>query len=117
RSRTVEDLVATRSGMVRVGADSSEPLVPGASVTPSFLILLRTPPALGRGFTADDARKDASPVAMIGYGFWRTHYGGAMDVVGRPITVNGVQRTIVGVTASHVRIPTAYQQRTDVWLP
>ncbi|HTK54022.1 MAG TPA: ABC transporter permease [Gemmatimonadaceae bacterium] len=117
RSRTVEDLVATESNMVRIGADSTEPLVPGASVTPSFLILLRTPPALGRGFTADDARKGASPVAMIGYGFWRTHYGGAMDVVGRPITVNGVQRTIVGVTASHVRIPTAYQQRTDVWLP
>jgi hypothetical protein len=52
RSRTVEDLVASTSNVVRIGADSTSPRVPAAWVTPSFLTLLRTPPALGRGFTA-----------------------------------------------------------------
>ena len=117
RSRTIEDLVAGGAGMVRVGPDSTSPRVSAAWVTPPFLRLLRTRPALGRGFGDDDATRGATAVAMIGYGFWQTHYGGATDVIGTAITVNGVQRTIVGVTASHVLIPTSYEQRTDVWLP
>lgn len=117
RARSVEDLVASTSTMVRIGVDSTSPRAPGAWVTPSFLSLLRTPPALGRGFTADDARTGAPRVAMVGYAFWQTHYGGATDVLGKSIPVNGTQRTIIGVTASHVQIPTAFQEKTDVWMP
>jgi predicted permease len=117
RSRTVEDLVASNSNLVRIGADSTSPAVPAAWVTPSFLTLLRTPPALGRGFISADARSGAPRVAMIGYAYWQTHYGSATDVVGKGITINGVPRTIIGVTASHVQIPTAFQEKTDVWLP
>jgi predicted permease len=117
RSRTVEHLVASNSNLARVGVDSTSPRVPAAWVTPSFLTLLRTPPVLGRGFTAGDARSGAPGVAMIGYAYWQTHYGSATDVVGKAITIDGVPRTIIGVTASHVQMPTAFQERTDVWMP
>jgi predicted permease len=35
---------------------------------------------------------------MISYGLWQRRFGGAPGVVGRPISVNGVPATIVGVT-------------------
>ncbi len=117
RSRTVQDVVVAGTPMVSVGADSTGPHVRGAFVTPSFLTLLRTPPALGRGFTADDGKPGALPVAMIGYTFWQTRYGGQADVLGKSLMVDGIRHTIVGITESHVEIPTAYFGKADVWMP
>jgi predicted permease len=37
-------------------------------------------------------------VAVIGYGFWQRHYGGAADVIGRPILLNRVAFDVIGVT-------------------
>ena len=37
------------------------------------------------------------PVAVISHRFWRQHFGGADDVVGRQLTVQRVPFTIVGV--------------------
>jgi predicted permease len=56
---------------------------------------------VGRTFTtADDTRGGGpdGPVAVLSHGFWQRRFGGARDVVGRPITLNRVRFTIVGVT-------------------
>ena len=39
----------------------------------------------------------ASAVAVLSYGFWRRHFGGAHDVVGRSVLLDGVPFTIIGV--------------------
>ncbi|MGA8267614.1 MAG: ADOP family duplicated permease, partial [Candidatus Acidiferrales bacterium] len=57
--------------------------------------------ALGRLFTAQDAdpaNGAASEVAVISYEFWQRRLGGASDVVGKQIRVEGHPFTIVGVT-------------------
>jgi len=56
---------------------------------------------LGRTFTRGDDRRGGGPdgpVAVISYGFWQRRYGGAADVIGRPLAVERVPYTIVGVT-------------------
>src|SRR5207245_3279224 len=40
----------------------------------------------------------AEPVAVISYGLWQRHFGGAADAIGRPLTLDSVPFTIVGVT-------------------
>ncbi len=63
--------------------------------------VLGVPAILGRTFTtADDARGGGpdGPVAVIGYGFWQRHFGGAADVVGRSLTLDRVPFTVIGVT-------------------
>ena len=57
--------------------------------------------ALGRTFTeADDVTGGGpdGPVAVISYGFWQRRFGGAPDIIGRSITLDRAQFTIVGVT-------------------
>ena len=48
----------------------------------------------------DDDRRDIGdgPVAVVSYGFWQRHFGGAADVVGRRLRLDGAAFTIVGVT-------------------
>ena len=56
---------------------------------------------LGRTLTADDDRRgggSAGPVAVISYRFWQQHFSGAAAAVGRPLTLNRVTYTVVGVT-------------------
>jgi putative ABC transport system permease protein len=77
--------------------------VDGAYVSGRFFDVLGVPALRGRMLTpADDsAALPSSPVAVISHRFWRQHFGGADDVVGRQLTVQ-IQRqrfpfTVVGV--------------------
>jgi predicted permease len=58
-------------------------------------------PLLGRLLTPDDCDPASSTnalVAVIGYEFWQRRFGGALDVVGTQIHIEGHPFTIVGVT-------------------
>lgn len=62
---------------------------------------LGTTPLLGRLLTPEDSNLSAGAnlqVAVIGYEFWQRQFGGASDVVGRQIRIEGRPFTIVGVT-------------------
>ena len=66
-------------------------------VTPDYAVFMNRPVALGRGLTADDARR-RSTVAVVGATLASKLFGGA-DPVGRDVVVEGVPWRIVGVTA------------------
>ncbi len=71
------------------------------SVTGNGFSELGVTPLLGRLLVPEDSNPDSSTtsqVAVIGYDFWRQRFGGALDVVGKQIRVEGHPFTIVGVT-------------------
>jgi hypothetical protein len=74
-------------------------IVDGAYVSGHFFDVLGVPAFRGRMLTtADDSPAPSSgPVAVISHRFWRQHFGGADDVVGRQLTVQRFSFTIVGV--------------------
>jgi predicted permease len=79
-------------------------LVNGLIVSGRFFEVLGVPTVLGRSITpANDVRTGTGienrQVAVISYGFWQRHYGGAGDVIGTPIELDRVPFTIIGVTA------------------
>src|SRR5690348_9641677 len=59
---------------------------------------------LGRTFGPEDdvpgGGKDG-PVAVITYGFWQQHYAGDARAVGSHLSLDGVDFTVIGVTASN----------------
>jgi predicted permease len=87
--------------------------VDGARVTYDFADVLGVRPLLGRMFTADEDRPKAAPVVVIGEGLWRERFGGARDVLGRTLRLNGVAHAIVGVMPASVRFPGAVR----LWVP
>ena len=68
-------------------------------VSASFWPLFGVQPVLGRFFTeAEDQLPQGTPVAVLGYGYWQSHFAGARDVLGTPIRVGRSDYTIIGVT-------------------
>ena len=90
--------------------------VPGLYVSGRFLDTLGLTPIIGRGFTAEDDRRGSEPIAMLSYGFWQREFGGDRGVLGRTVSLDGNQFTIVGVTPAEffgVRVGTTF----DVMIP
>jgi predicted permease len=101
RSELFEDSAAwsiTRFNLTSGGGETQ--FVNGLWVSGSFFRTLGVTPAIGRLVSATDDRRTAldAPAAVVSYGFWQRRFGGAADIVGRTITLDGASFTIVGVT-------------------
>ena len=71
------------------------------SVTGNYYSELGATPLLGRLITPEDVslgRSGASLVAVLSYEFWQRRFGGASDVAGKVIGIEGQPFTIIGVT-------------------
>src|SRR6184192_4720415 len=58
-------------------------------------------PEIGRLFDSEDenlSANAAAQVAVLSYGFWQSHYGGARDAIGKTLKSEGIPFTIIGVT-------------------
>ena len=112
--RSFERLAAYLNGStVNVTIDGHPQRYTGAYTTDDFLPSLGVKPVMGRDFTADDNKPGAAKVALIGYGIWQRDFGGAGDVVGRNIRINGKPATIIGVMPQGFAFPT----NEELWLP
>jgi putative ABC transport system permease protein len=70
----------------------------GEIVTGNYFNVLGAHPQAGRTFLPDeDQTPGAKLVCVLGYGEWQKRYGGDPSIVGRTISLNGQQFTVVGV--------------------
>ncbi|HZP47704.1 MAG TPA: ABC transporter permease [Vicinamibacterales bacterium] len=114
QQRSFEYLAAYLNGStVNVTVDGRPQRYTGAYTTEHFLRILGVAPMLGRDFTAEDNTPGAAKVALIGYGIWQRDFGGAADIVGRPVRINGKPATIVGVMPKGFAFPT----NEELWIP
>jgi putative ABC transport system permease protein len=75
-----------------------------ARVTYNFLSVLGVPPELGRDFRESDDVPHCKKVVLISDGLWKRRFGGSRDVIGQSVTLDGVQREIIGVVPSSVQL-------------
>ena len=69
----------------------------GAWVSGDYFSTLGVRPAVGRLLVRDDDVRGCPPIAVLGYGFWQSEYGGARTVIGKTISLDRTPHTIVGV--------------------
>jgi putative ABC transport system permease protein len=89
--------------------------------TEDYLPMHGIAPLIGRNFARDDTDPGAPLVALLGYGYWKSHYGGREDVIGQTVKFDTEVATIVGVlpswfnastpVATPLRIPLAEYSR------
>jgi predicted permease len=73
-------------------------------VTGNYFSTLGVRPLVGRVLGPEDDRvQGASPVIVLGHRTWQRRFGGASDIVGRTVTVNGAAFTVVGVAPEGFR--------------
>jgi len=101
RAHSFEELADTREEPLTLTGSEEARRIRARRVTGNFFRVIRVAPAMGRGFSDDDDRPSAVPVAIISDEFWKTAFAGDPSILGRPVTLSGTAYTIVGVMAPH----------------
>jgi predicted permease len=96
-----------------IGTGEAERLT-GYMISADFFSTLGTMPVLGRDFRADDDHTGAAPVVILGGGFWKRKFGSSLEIIGKPILLNGTSYTIVGVVPAGF---TFYGRDRDIYTP
>lgn len=100
RNRTLAGLAAVEfepRSMSLGGPDGGE-AIRGSVVSGNYLSLLGARPTLGRFFLDEEDRTPRShAVAVLSHRFWRERFNGDPGILTRPIVLNGVPFTVVGV--------------------
>jgi putative ABC transport system permease protein len=84
--------------------------IEGALVSANLFSVLGVQPLLGRAFNPTEERAEEY-LGIISYDLWQRRYGGAADIVGRQIQLDGYSFTVIGVMPPGF----SYPRRTEVW--
>jgi putative ABC transport system permease protein len=115
QSRSYEAVSAhTRVPATLAGAGSAPERVDIMQVNASFLRVLKVRPQMGRDFLEEEDRPGAPRVALLSHGLWQRRLGGDAAAVGKPVTLDGVEYTVVGVLPAGFR---AINWQPDVYTP
>jgi predicted permease len=72
--------------------------VNGIWVSGGFFSALGLHPSAGRLIADSDDRRGCPAVAVLSYGFWQDHYGGAMSAIGSTLSLRSRPFEVIGVT-------------------
>jgi len=88
--------------------------VRAAVFTWNMLPTLGVQPALGRNFSADDDRPQASATIILSWGLWKRRFGGSPSILNQIVLLDTKPYTVIGVMPAWFAFP---DQRVQLWTP
>ena len=104
RNHSFEAMASYRHDSLTLTGSGTPQQLETQVVSSEFFRVLGVNPALGRTFVADD-EKPGTHVAVLSHEMWQSTIGGATDIVGRAITLDGISYTVVGVMPKGFEYP------------
>jgi predicted permease len=99
-NKVFDGLIGTASAQAGFSRGGSSKVVAVEVVTGNYFNVLGVQPALGRLFSqSDDTAKNANPVAVVSFDFWRNQLASDPRIVGSTVSMNGHPFQVIGVAA------------------
>jgi putative ABC transport system permease protein len=121
QNQVFSDMAVFFDRSLNLTSDGEPEEVPAQFATVNLFSVLGTNPLLGRTFVADDTHDNQASVVIISYGLWQRRFGGDSSVVGRQITLNNRQNTVIGIMPAnfgwHIQRGTEASKPADIWIP
>src|SRR5271169_870957 len=116
-NHTLSSMAVSRSYSFSLTGLGDAEQISAQFVTSEFFPILGVSPVTGRTFLLADDQIGAAPVALISTGFWKRKFGSVPDVVGKSLTLDGMDYTIVGVIPSGFDLVLGAFSVSDVYAP
>jgi predicted permease len=113
QSRTFEDMAFSSAFTVNLTAGDEPERVIAARNSSNLFELMGVKPILGRTFSGEEADR-GERLIVLSYWLWQRRFGGAKDVLGKSLEVDGVNDKIVGVMPESFDFP---GRDTALWEP
>src|SRR5215831_2280376 len=89
----------------------------GQLISSDLFPMLGIQPLLGRNLTRGEDEIGAAPTALISQGLWQRKFGASHEILGKTITLDGRNYTIIGVIPATFDLAMASFRTSDVYLP
>ena len=116
QSHTLESTAAFFGVNLALVTEREPEMISGALASADFFQVLRIAPARGRIFLPKENEPGGADVAVVSDGFWHSHFGGNEGLLGRTLTLDGKNVTIVGILPANFHFPLQFPE-PDIWLP
>jgi macrolide transport system ATP-binding/permease protein len=117
QNKVLSGLTAHQVLPLNLGRSEKPERVWGAIVSGNYFDVLGVKALIGRTFLPEEDRTpNTHPVVVIGYGLWERRFGADPNVLGRTITLNEHDFTVIGVAPKDFASPFA-GLALDVWTP
>ncbi|MGH9404579.1 MAG: ABC transporter permease [Terriglobia bacterium] len=98
------DLFAYKFGIDGLSEGARADQVLTSYVTGNYFTTLGIKPALGRLILPSEGKFPGSdPILVLGYSYWKSHFGGDPGIVGKQVRVDGHPLTVIGVAQKGFR--------------
>jgi putative ABC transport system permease protein len=97
QNQTFEDMAAFFDLSAKLTGDGEPEEVPSQMATPNLFSVLGVNPIMGRTFSPADGQPNQPDVIVLSYGLWQRRFGGDPHVIGRHVTMNNRDVTVIGV--------------------
>ncbi len=116
-AKSFQDIAGGTEAMFNLtGLD--EPLrLEGFSVAASMFDLFGVHASLGRTFRAGEDQLGREREVVLTHGLWQRAFGGDRAVIGREITLDGKNYTVIGVMPAQFRFPELWGVNPDLFVP
>src|SRR5437867_3818765 len=117
RSHAFEEMAIIRSWTPTLIANAEPERISAMRVSANFFQTLGARPALGRDFRAEEDTPNGWRVVILSDGLWRRRFNGDQAAIGRVITMNDLQFTIIGVMPPTFEplISERFYRRAEMW--
>jgi predicted permease len=85
----------------------------GEYVSASLFPVLGVNPLLGRNFLPQEDQQGAGGVVVLTYGLWKRRFGADSNILGKALTLNARDYTVIGVLPSDFR----FRDQADLYVP
>jgi putative ABC transport system permease protein len=116
QSRSLEGTAAYYPLTMSLATKREAESVAAARVSVDFFPILGATPARGRSFLPQEDQPGGAEVVVISDAFWHNHFGADPDVVGKSLTLDGRNLTVIGILPAAFKFPVVFPE-PQVWLP
>src|SRR4051812_39728749 len=113
QAKSYEHLAAYTGAPLNLTGESEPQRLLGVKATAHYFEVMGVKPVLGRMLLPEEDAEGKNHVVVLSHGFWQRVFGGAKDVVGRSIQLNGEPYQVVGVAPYGFGVAS----KVDLWTP
>src|SRR5581483_1901588 len=86
----------------------------GLKIIGNLFSVLGVSPEIGRDFQSEETWEGKGRVAILSHGLWQRNFHSDPSIVGKEITLNGVQTTVIGIMPASFYFPS---KEVEIWIP
>jgi predicted permease len=125
QNHSFAEMTHFQQAIYNLGVDDRVERIGAAKIDADFFRTLHVVPEIGRAIDASDERPGSEGVVVVSHALWQSMFGGARQILGRTLRLNGKQYQVIGVTSADFGYPhksdlahgNGHIEATDVWLP